>query len=213
MPVPLPDNELQRVARLRTMSVLDTVPEPLFDGLAETAAIALGTPMAAVNLIDAHRQWTKAGIGIEAGRSYARDEAFCAHTILGKDLLEVPDAQRDERFAANPAVVAEDGVRFYVGAPITLSDGLCMGALCAVDRKPRMLSEGQRDVLRALAAAAAQALEMRLGSLQREALMDRIGRLASVGGWMLDLTTNELTWTAETCRLHELPLGYRPSLD
>lgn len=213
MPVPLPDNEPQRVARLRTMSVLDTVPESLFDGLAEAAAIAIGAPMAAVNLIDAHRQWTKAGVGIEAGTSYARDEAFCAHTILGKDLLEVPDAQRDERFAANPAVIAEDGIRFYVGAPITLSDGLCMGALCAVDRKPRMLCDAQRDVLRALAAAAAQALEMRLGSLQREALMDRIGRLASVGGWMLDLATNEITWTDETCRLHELPLGYRPGLD
>ncbi len=213
MPVPLPENELQRVARLRTMSVLDSASEPLFDGLAAAAALAIGVPMAAVNLIDAHRQWTKAGVGIEAGESHARDEAFCAHTILEKDVLEVPDAQRDARFAVNPAVTAQDGIRFYAGAPITLSDGLCMGALCAVDRHPRTLSEAQRDVLRALARAASQALEMRLGSLQREALLDRIGRLASVGGWMFDLTTNTLTWTAETCRLHELPPNYRPSLN
>lgn len=213
MPVPLPDNELQRVARLRNLSVLDTVPEPLFDGLAEAAALAIGAPMAAVNLIDAHRQWTKASVGLETGKSDPREVAFCSHTIVASDLLEVPDARRDERFANNPAVTCDDGIRFYVGAPITLSDGLCMGALCALDRKPRMLSEGQRDVLRALARAAAQALEMRLGSLRREALLDRIGQLASVGGWMLDLTTNELTWTDETCRLHELAPGYRPTLE
>jgi diguanylate cyclase (GGDEF)-like protein/PAS domain S-box-containing protein len=185
----------------------------LFDGLAEAAALAIGVPMAAVNLIDAHRQWTKAGVGIEAGNSKAREEAFCAHTIVESDLLEVPDAQRDERFAANPAVMAEDGIRFYIGAPIILSDGLCMGALCAVDRKPHMLCDAQRDLLRALARTAAQALETRLRALQREALLDRIGRLASVGGWMLDLNTSELTWTDETCRLHELPIGHRPSLD
>ncbi|HET6432930.1 PAS domain S-box protein [Dyella sp.] len=218
MTAPFPDNEVQRVARLRTLSVLDTAPEPLFDGLAEAAALALGAPVAAVNLVDSHRQWTKAGVGVErvglaVGRDLAREQAFCGHTILGDGLLEIADARRDERFSRNPLVTAEDGIRFYIGAPITLNDGLCMGALCVIDVKPRMLSDAQRSVLVALANAAAQALELRLESLQREALLDRAGRLASVGGWTLDLATNQIVWTDETCRLHELSPRYRPTLE
>jgi GAF domain-containing protein len=104
MPVPLPDNEAHRLARLRALSVLDTAPEPLFDGLAEAAAMALGTPMAGVNLIDADRQWTKAGVGLEVGASRPRDETFCAHAVLQDTVLEVADARTDPRFADNPAV-------------------------------------------------------------------------------------------------------------
>lgn len=213
MVVPQPDNEAQRLTRLRALAVLDTAPEPLFDGLAEAAALAIGTPIAAINLIDADRQWTKAGIGLDVGASRPRDEAFCSYTILDDDLLEVADARQDRRFADNPSVTAADGVCFYVGAPITLAGGIRVGALCAVDHRPRQIDDGQRALLRALARTAAEALQLRLDALEREALLDRTGRLASVGGWMFDLDTNALAWTPETCRLHEVPVGHRPTLD
>ena len=213
MLVPLPDNEALRLARLRSLSVLDTAPEPLFDGLAEAAAMALGTPMAAVNLIDADRQWTKAGVGLEVGASRPRDEAFCSHTVLQDTLLEVADARHDPRFADNPAVTCPDGIRFYAGAPIMLSDGSRLGALCAVDNTPRSLTPAQRELLRALAKVAAEALQLRLDSLEREAMLDRTGRLADVGGWTMDLVTNTLQWSSQTFRLHDLPLGQLPSLE
>jgi signal transduction histidine kinase/HPt (histidine-containing phosphotransfer) domain-containing protein len=46
-----------------------------------------------------------------------------------------------------------------------------------------------------------------------QALLDTTGHVAAVGGWMLDPATQELTWTDETCRLHDLPPGHRPTLD
>lgn len=207
------ETEARRLARLRALSVLDTAPEALFDGLAEAVATALGTPIAAVNLIDADRQWTKAGIGVEVGSSRPRSEAFCAQTILDDAVLEVVDARHAPRFADNPMVNGTDGIRFYAGAPITLDDGSRLGALCAADREPRMLNPAQRELLTALARVASEALQLRLDSLEREVLLDRTGRLADVGGWSLDLSTNALRWSAQTFRLHDLPVGQVPTLE
>ena len=46
-----------------------------------------------------------------------------------------------------------------------------------------------------------------------EALLERTGRLAGVGGWELDLRTNEMTWSDQTRRIHEVAPDYRPDLD
>ncbi len=44
-------------------------------------------------------------------------------------------------------------------------------------------------------------------------LLDRSGQLSQVGGWELDLVSGTVTWSAETCRLHDRPPGWQPSLD
>ena len=44
------------------------------------------------------------------------------------------------------------------------------------------------------------------------ALLDRTGRLARVGGWEVDLRSGSLTWSDETCRIHGVPVGHRPTL-
>lgn len=38
-------------------------------------------------------------------------------------------------------------------------------------------------------------------------LLERVGRLAKVGGWELDLSNNQQTWTDEALRIRELPSG------
>ena len=45
------------------------------------------------------------------------------------------------------------------------------------------------------------------------AFLERAGRLAGVGAWRLDLKTSQVEWSDETCRIHEVPLGHRPTLD
>jgi signal transduction histidine kinase len=46
-----------------------------------------------------------------------------------------------------------------------------------------------------------------------EELLDETGQAAGVGGWEVNLLTNELRWTKQTYRIHELPLDYRPSVE
>ena len=44
-------------------------------------------------------------------------------------------------------------------------------------------------------------------------LLDRTGRVAGIGGWSLDLQTQELVWSDQTCRIHDLEPGHRPTLE
>ena len=46
-----------------------------------------------------------------------------------------------------------------------------------------------------------------------KALLDRTGRVAGVGGWSLDLQTLELVWSDQTCRIHDLEPGHKPTLE
>ncbi|KQY89222.1 PAS domain S-box protein [Pelomonas sp. Root1444] len=48
---------------------------------------------------------------------------------------------------------------------------------------------------------------------ESKALLDRTGRVAGVGGWSLDLQTRELVWSDQTCRIHDLEPGHRPTVE
>ena len=43
--------------------------------------------------------------------------------------------------------------------------------------------------------------------------LQRTSDVAGVGGWEFDLATQEVTWSDETCRLHDVEPGYRPDLE
>ena len=160
MKPPIPENEVARVQALHQYAVLNTAPEPAYDQLAELAASICGTPLAAVSLIDSDRQWIKANVGLNFSET-ARDVAFCAHTIAQRDLLVVPDATRDPRFADNPLVTSEPHIRFYAGAPLITSDGHALGTLCVLDYAPRQLDDQQREALRVLSHQVVARLELR----------------------------------------------------
>ncbi len=158
---PIPGNEAERLAHLMLLGVLDTPPEALYDQLAQAAAAICETPMALVTLVDADRQWFKANIGLTGTSQTSRDISFCAHTILGPELMEVGDAQQDARFVDNPLVLGDPGIRFYAGVPLTMPDGVCVGSLCVLDRTPRTLTPPQRGALVALGQSVALALQKR----------------------------------------------------
>lgn len=155
-------NEAASLAALEALQILDSNPEAGFDALVSAASAVCGVPISLISLIDAQRQWFKANIGLTGVAETPREQAFCAHAVLGDDILEIPDATLDQRFADNPLVTGEPGIRFYAGAPIRLSGGQQVGTLCVIDRQPGQLSATQREVLRQLSIAAARALEGRV---------------------------------------------------
>ena len=222
-PAPVPANESARLQRLLALNVLDTEAEPLFDALTQAAALAVGAPIALVSLVDAERQWFKANTGLDGTSETPRDVAFCGYTILDDDVFVVPDARTDPRFAGNPLVSGQPDFRFYAGAPITLNDGLRMGALCVIDHRPRELTPDQRAILRQLARAASEALDQRALVLERNAALQREGeaerrrsedhlRLASIleateaGAWEWDLRSGELRVNGQWGRI----FGHEP---
>lgn len=105
--------------------------------IVERAAKIFRTPMAAISIIDQERQWFAAREGIKVTET-PRSHAFCAHTIHrpGEPLV-VTDAMQDPRFAENPLVTGDPGVRFYAGIPLVDRMGYAIGAVCVVDTKAR----------------------------------------------------------------------------
>ena len=144
------DREADRLAALRAFQILDTLPEACYDDITRLAAQICGTPIAVVSLVDENRQWFKSTFGIDATET-PRDVAFCTHCIPHNDLLVVPDALEDARFAANPLVTGDPHIRFYAGAPLTVPGGQNLGTLCVIDKLARQLTDVQADSLRALA--------------------------------------------------------------
>ncbi|MDO9315764.1 MAG: PAS domain S-box protein [Burkholderiaceae bacterium] len=155
------DNEAACLAALHALEILDTAPEPEFDALTRAAALLCGTPIALISLADRDRQWLKSSEGLPGVTEVPRGIGLCSYSILCDDLFEVADAACDPRFSENPLVTGEPGIRFYAGAPLRLANGLCVGALCVIDRQPRHLDETQRELLRCLAQVASQALDAR----------------------------------------------------
>jgi len=143
---PLPENESERLAALRSFHVLDTPPEECFDILTALTAHIVGTPVALVSLVDSERQWFKSRYGFEATET-PRDISFCGHVVAHAEPMVVPDARLDWRFADNPLVTGDPHIRFYAGFPLLTPDGVALGSLCALDRKPHAPSADQQRLL------------------------------------------------------------------
>ncbi len=144
---------------LQALRILDTPSEPEFDRVARVAASLFGCPTALISLVDSDREWFKAKVGLDATCT-PRDQAFCAHAILAREVLWVEDARLDPRFADNPLVVGEPHIRFYAGAPI-LTGGAAVGTLCVIDSRPRPIDRDLANRLADLAAGVAEQLDRR----------------------------------------------------
>ncbi len=188
MPYSTDPAEQRRLAQLQALQVLDSEPEPLFDTLTRLASEICGTPIALVSLIDADRQWFKANVGLPGVGQTPRDVAFCDHAIRQDGLFEVSDAAGDLRFAANPLVTGQPGIRFYAGAPLVLPAGDRIGTLCVIDREARQLTPQQADMLQQLARAVVEALQMRREIVERSRTLRHAEDLA--------LAESEARWRA-----------------
>lgn len=176
MEAPLPADEAERIDELHKYDVLDTGSEAEYDDLVQLASHICGTPIALISLVDVQRQFLKSRVGLEVTET-PRDVAFCAHAILQPELMVVPDAAEDARFADNPLVTSDPKIRFYAGAPLVTPAGHAMGTLCVIDRVPRTLDEWQREALRMLSKQVVALLQLRRAKREAEQASQAKGEL------------------------------------
>ena len=136
---------------LRNSGAAAKRPENVTDLVMQSAAL-FGADMGIATVITARKMVVIAGHG-HAFEDVDRNISFCSHVVADPETVTcVLDASQDIRFAGNPLVRGAPYVRFYAGAPLVGPCGAALGALCAVDTKPRQsVSEHQRQALRDLA--------------------------------------------------------------
>lgn len=159
-----------RLQALRSYAVLDTPAEQAYDDIVVLASLICGTPIALISLVDEDRQWFKARVGVDAMET-PRGQAFCAHAIVNPEqVMEVQDASKDARFAANPLVTGEPGIRFYAGAPLVTPSGSALGTVCVIDCVPRVLTPVMEGALKALSRQVTALLALRHANIELELL-------------------------------------------
>jgi GGDEF domain-containing protein len=175
----IPDDEELRLKSLRSLNILDTPPEERFDRIVRMARRMFDVPCAFISLIDADRQWFKASIGLEFDE-ILRDDAICAHTIVGNDTLIIHDAAADNRFADGPLVLGDTNARFYASCPLTLENGSTIGTLCVLDDHSRIFDEESYQLLRDLAASVEREF-----SIMQSAITDDLTGIYNRKGFLL----------------------------
>ncbi|WP_298962336.1 PAS-domain containing protein [uncultured Roseibium sp.] len=229
MEVSQPPNESDRLKALHALQILHSERLPEFDAVVEAIATVFDCPISLISIVGEDEQWFKAKCGLDAD-STSRDVSFCQHAIHSNDLFVIPDARKDERFRDNPLVVGDPSIRFYAGCPISIDGENRLGTLCVIDRDPRSPSEDQltqlkrfgkiveglikshRAELQVQDALDRAEAESRLATQESE-LLEEIATVSGVGGWELDLDTNQLIWTDKTRELHEVDADFVPSVD
>jgi PAS domain S-box-containing protein len=140
----------ERTEALQTFDILNKEMQQELSGLTELASKVCKTPISLVNVLDSSKQFTKASKGWDI-QQMPKGKSFCQYTILDQDLMIVEDTLEDERFKNSEFVQGDPKIRFYAGAPLTTNDGINLGSLCAIDTKPKKLSESQKGSLRLIA--------------------------------------------------------------
>ncbi|MBM2574681.1 hypothetical protein JQC91_00055 [Jannaschia sp. Os4] len=170
MLAPTPPNQAARLAAIRRYELGTQSNAGALDGLVELAAQICHCPIALVSIVHEDDQRFEARCGLDAD-STGLEASICSHAILQDDILEIPDTRLDMRTRDNPLVTdPDDPLVFYAGSQIVTPDGLPLGSLCVLDRKPRRLSDEQRRALRILADQVMQRLELNEALRQAETL-------------------------------------------
>jgi len=177
------DRELSRLAELERLDLTSSPDDDALDRITRLVTLVLDVPMAAVSIVERDRQWFRSQLGLGL-RETSRRDSFCSHVVALGDPLGVSDASLDERFRDNLLVTGEPRVRFYMGVPLKTAAGTMIGALCAIDNRPREVSGREAAILTELAAMAADRINLHIaasidgltGTMRRTAFMNEAGR-------------------------------------
>ena len=214
-----PPPESDRLRVLRSYAMLEGPPEPALDRVTALARLVMHAPISRLTLVDEAGGCFRSRQGADL-RVTPRDQTFAMETLrLGRgEVLVVPDATADPRFAELPVVAGPPHVRFYAGAVLTSPEGLAVGALSIVDTRPRAtLTRLQAQTLRALADLAMSELDVqraRRADETKRRLLELAEAMSGVGHWRLEVASGAVTWSDEVYRIHGLDRAeFDPNLD
>lgn len=184
----------KRLRVLQETSLMDSLPEPVFDRFVRLASRITDAPTALVSLVDERRQFFKAQTGLPEPWASRREtpltHSFCKFVVATGEPLVVESA-REHPWVKDNLAIEDIGVEAYLGAPITL-EGEALGSLCVIDATPRKWSEEDQQAMRDLADAVSTELKLRRRNVELELERDAARQLAEAWSEFLGRAGHEL---------------------
>ena len=167
-----PVGDPARLEALHSLSLLDAPPQEAFDRVTRLTRQLLDVPVSLVTLVDRDRQYFLSADGLPEPWATAREtpltHSFCQHVVGSATPLRV-DNSHEHPALCNNLAVSQIGVVAYLGMPLVTRSGLVLGAVCAIDTKPREWTPSQERALADLAAMTANELALRELAVEQEA--------------------------------------------
>jgi signal transduction histidine kinase len=159
-----------RLAAVHSYHLLGAPRPVVLDELTRLAGAVIGTPMSAVTLIDADREWFAGKTGVP-GDGWPLATSFSERVVDTRAPLVVEDTLAEPRYRTWECVQGAPNIRFWAGVPLTDEDGHTLGCLCVLDDKPGSVGDRQLDLLQTLAGQAVG----HLAALRNRQLLAEIG--------------------------------------
>ncbi|MCE3076577.1 response regulator [Chryseobacterium gwangjuense] len=163
---PVPENEAERLERLKIYDLLNLGKDPDLDVFAEAACLIADCPASLIAMMELETQTIQSCVGISLD-FVARRDTVCQYTIMDKEVLVINDTFLDDRSSSN-ALIREGGIRFYAGVPLIDDMGFILGTVCVIDYKPKTLSAKQIHSLKKLGEAITKILISKRKNIQAE---------------------------------------------
>lgn len=213
----IPSYEHERLEALQPYQVLGTPGQGLFNDFVSVVAKLFDVPIALISLVRATDVVFIGNEGLPESPVVSREDSMCSVAILQDGLTVFEDLTTQPCALVNPFAAQQQNLAFYAGQSLRTPDGMAIGSLCVLDRRPRQLSPAEGQLLEQLALvaqdllqlSAAQATDPALDSVLRRRLdgplhqsLTRLSTLAQLREWDSAADTAEAQRYANT-RLEE----------
>lgn len=147
--------EQERLANLERLGLLRQETVPVFDEAVQTAARLLNAPIGILGLAIKDQIWLKAAMGLSnlglmnhlaTSRHLPRDEAFSTYVLDSHQPLTIDNVAVHAVFSQS-LLFHQYGIRAYLGVPLLLKTGQCIGVLAVWDTQARSFSAQDVEVL------------------------------------------------------------------
>ena len=131
------------------------IKDPFLLKVVEEASAKLNLPISVVSILFNDMQYFATHHGLGSGwlaeASATNVEwSFCQYVLDSNELFEVPDAEKVS-YLKNTPLVTNDSVICYLGAPLTLKNGITVGTLCVIGQEPKSFDDSDKANLLELA--------------------------------------------------------------
>ncbi len=191
----------ERIEAVRNSGLLDVQGQSEFQDIIEVVKAGLKSPVALISILDENRQVFIAHLGLPEKWAEAAEtpltHSFCQHVVRDKIPLIIGDATLHDLVRDNLAIT-DLGVISYMGVPVTMPDGLVIGALAAIDGEPRNWTESELELLSRIGRVVSNQIATFLSERRWGTLFQQLEEGIVVGSVIRDLEGSIIDWRFDT---------------